>query len=431
MNYNFDDYLNVVKQNIKNKKLHAPICAELESHLQDSADFYVEIGYDEVTAKYKALEDMGPPHYVAEDLAKLHKLSAGQIFAEVVYIVLMLPVIGMALLSPVISISYSHAFFFMLVPVIAGYIMSVCHKRILPARMAVISAVINFKVLISYWSETVARLTGQWADYRTMQEIAYGTKNQNMIISIIALLLTVAVIGLLIFTYRKISIYIRTPNISSVNFKRVFSIVAIPLLCIVFAGAQATDIYLHQADLEEKEKWCSVVEDFCDYCLEKEKITAADIDGVLAHFDYLEFKEYEHIDDTRCIRHLSAIIGEKSEAFPHFYICIMEDGSIRIEIVSYINTVEYYSDSDWKQESDHYTWDDNPLMDLNIGDDATKFFDVIKDENLLLFYRYDAEDDEVIYSTYFIVGESIFDNFTFYVTVDSGKIIKTAYDDFP
>ncbi len=50
MTYNFDDYLNVVKQNIKNKKLHAQICAELESHLQDSADFYAEIGYDEKTA---------------------------------------------------------------------------------------------------------------------------------------------------------------------------------------------------------------------------------------------------------------------------------------------------------------------------------------------------------------------------------------------
>ena len=44
MVYNFDDYLNSVKHNIKNKKLHEPICAELESHLRDSADFYVEIG---------------------------------------------------------------------------------------------------------------------------------------------------------------------------------------------------------------------------------------------------------------------------------------------------------------------------------------------------------------------------------------------------
>lgn len=425
MNYNFDDYLNVVKLNIKNKKLHAPICTELESHLQDSADFYVEIGYDEVTAKYKALEDMGPPHYVAEDLAKLHKLSAGQIFAEGIYTLLMIPVIVMALLSPIISISYSHAFFFMLMPILAGYILSVCHKRVLPARLAVISAVVNFKVLISFWSETVARLTGQWADYRTIQEIAYGVKNQNIIISIFSFILTVAVIGLLIFTYRKISIYIRTPNISSVNFKRVFSFVAIPLLCIVFTSVQATDIYLNKADIEEHEEWCSVVEKFCDYCVENEKITVNDIDDVLAHFDYLEFKEYNHTDDPSCTRHLSAIIGEKSEAFPHFYICVMEDGSIEIEVVAYIlNSV-------WEQEDKGYTFGSNPLERLNQGDNVTKFIDVVKDENLLFFYRYDAADDEVTYSTWFSTGESVFESFDFYVTVDSGIITFIYSDDLP
>ena len=425
MNYNFDDYLNIVKQNIKNKKLHAPICAELEGHLQDSADFYVEIGYDERTAKFKALEDMGPPHYVAEDLAKLHKLSAGQVLAQVIYTALMIPVIGIALLSPIVSISYSQAFFFMLMPVLAGYIMSVYHKRILPARMAVVSAVINFKVLISYWSETVARLTGQWADYRTMQEIAYGTKNKIIHIYIIALILTVAVIGLLIFTYRKISIYIRTPSISSIKFKRIFNFVAIPLLCTVFAGAQATDIYMRQADIDEKEKWNSVVEDFCDYCLENEKITADGVDAVLAHFDYLEFKEYEHIDDTRCTRHLSAIIGEKSEAFPHFSICVFEDGSVKMDVFM------YYRLSEQKGQNKDYTWDNNPLMKLDKGDEITKFLDVVKSEDLAFFYMYDAEDDKVSYSTNFNVGESIFDNFTFYVTVDSGKITRTAYDDFP
>ena len=59
MTYNFDDYLNTVRQYIDNKKLHAPICAELESHLQDSADFYVEIGYDEETANKKVMMSAG------------------------------------------------------------------------------------------------------------------------------------------------------------------------------------------------------------------------------------------------------------------------------------------------------------------------------------------------------------------------------------
>ena len=104
MTYNFDAYLNSVKRNIKNKKLHAPICAELESHLQDSADFYVEIGYDEETANKKALEDMGEPATVGENMAKLHKLSGWQKFLLAVFLfVAVLKILDIFLVNSVIA----------------------------------------------------------------------------------------------------------------------------------------------------------------------------------------------------------------------------------------------------------------------------------------------------------------------------------------
>lgn len=430
MDYTIESYLNVVKGYIKNKKLHEPICAELENHLRDAADFYVEIGYDEVTAKFKALEDMGPPHYVAEDLAKLHELSYGQKFAEAVYTVIMVVAIGLALAGYLFSkliVDYTHSedFVFMIVPVLIGFIMSVKHKRVLPARMAIILAVASFGSLIDFWNMSLARVLGMWVEYRTMMELDMYGQTQNGLIQLGSVVLTVAVIGLLVFVYDRISTYVRTPSAASVDFKRMFEICAIPVLCVILISFAATQAYMHQADVKEKEEWNKVVAEFCDYCLENEKITEDEIDDVIAHFDYLEFEEYEHTDDPYCKKHLSAVIGDKSIAFPHFYICVMEDGTVKIEVVAYIlNSV-------WEQEEKGYSFGNNPLERLNEGDDASKFTDIVKEENLLFYYRYNAESDEVTYSTTFQAGDSAFDGFTFYVTVDSGIITNTYYDDFP
>ena len=79
----FDQYLNVVKTCIKNKRLHGEICDELESHLQAEKDFYMEIGYDETAAELKAVEAMGDPAEMGENLAGLHELSTRQRAGEI------------------------------------------------------------------------------------------------------------------------------------------------------------------------------------------------------------------------------------------------------------------------------------------------------------------------------------------------------------
>lgn len=81
----FDQYLNVVKTCIKNKRLHGEICDELESHLQAEKDYYMKIGYDETAAELKAVEAMGEPVEMGEKMAGLHELSTHQRAGEITF----------------------------------------------------------------------------------------------------------------------------------------------------------------------------------------------------------------------------------------------------------------------------------------------------------------------------------------------------------
>ena len=49
------------------------VCAELEAHISDKTDYYLELGYEEADARQKALEDMGDPEEISAPLIALHK----------------------------------------------------------------------------------------------------------------------------------------------------------------------------------------------------------------------------------------------------------------------------------------------------------------------------------------------------------------------
>jgi len=69
---------------------------ELESHICDKADFYIEIGYDEKIAYEKAINDMGKPQPICEKFEKLYTdniLKAGAIFISLCIINFILVVI--------------------------------------------------------------------------------------------------------------------------------------------------------------------------------------------------------------------------------------------------------------------------------------------------------------------------------------------------
>lgn len=67
-----NDYLNVVKQRIKDKNTQNQVYAELEGHIQDKIGYYKELGYSDDDAEKRAVEDMGEPDDAALPLRSLH-----------------------------------------------------------------------------------------------------------------------------------------------------------------------------------------------------------------------------------------------------------------------------------------------------------------------------------------------------------------------
>ncbi len=67
-----EDYIHKVRDLIKNKSVKEQITAELEGHILDRVDYYTELGYDESSARVRAIEDMGSPDDAALPLNRLH-----------------------------------------------------------------------------------------------------------------------------------------------------------------------------------------------------------------------------------------------------------------------------------------------------------------------------------------------------------------------
>lgn len=459
MNYNFDDYLNTVKQNISNKKLHAQICAELESHLQDSADFYAEIGYDEETANRKALEDMGEPATVGESMAKLHKLSVPQIIVEILFClfvvikVLETSMVGIMILSmfPTPSM-YAEEFVIMLFTFFVGITLSLRHKRLLPAIMSGVYALQGLLFTAGCFYAIISQLSGQWETYLTKMELDTYPLNLNGEISIASIVISVLITAFLVFLLVRVEKQILSPTVSTMKFKKIFYDISIPILAVLLMLTVVTKTYLRQIDIQEKAEYDKVLADLCDYCLENEKITKDDIQQVLEHFDYLEFKEYDNSenifsDSNYCNYYLSASIGGKSLAHPHLSISTRTDGRFIImaeynRLYNYHSYVPflflklpfYYSVFTGNLDSG------NLFEDVRTWDNASEFTDAVKKHSLTFEYthystngegRYWSWEDEVHYSTYVEVFQH--QNFGHSsVTVDSGKItdasISNAYE---
>lgn len=460
MNYNFDDYLNTVKQNIENKKLHAPICAELESHLQDSADFYVEIGYDEETANKKALEDMGEPATVGENMSKLHKLSVPQIIVEVLFCLFVVVKVGETAILGFMMFSmfptpsmFAEEFVVMLFTFFVGLTLSLRHKRLLPAIMSAFYAFQGIWFTAGCFYAIISQLSGQWETYLTLMELDAYPLNLNDKIKTASMVLSVIVTAFLIFLCARIRKQIVSPSVNTLNFKKIFYRVSIPILAVMLILTVATKIYLRQIDIQEKAEFDKVLADLCDYCLENEKITKDDIQQVVDHFDYLEFKEYDNSknafsDSNYSDYYLSASIGGKSLAHPHLSISTRTDGRFIIT-AEYNRLYNYHSYLPFLFLKKPFSYSvfageldsGNLFEDVIEWGNASEFTDVVKKHSLMFEYTYYSDDDEGIYpypwedevhySTY--IGSSQHQNFGHsWVSVDSGKItdasISNAYE---
>ena len=78
-------FIEQVTAQIKNKKARVQIEQELESHILDKIDYYVEIGYPYEEAERRATEEMGNPEDTAIPLNALHK-NGKRIFERAIWV---------------------------------------------------------------------------------------------------------------------------------------------------------------------------------------------------------------------------------------------------------------------------------------------------------------------------------------------------------
>ncbi len=75
-----DEYIQEVISRIENKKAKAEVEKELSNHIDDRISYYTDAGWDEETANEKAMEHMGAPEKVSEEMGKLHISKKGKIY---------------------------------------------------------------------------------------------------------------------------------------------------------------------------------------------------------------------------------------------------------------------------------------------------------------------------------------------------------------
>lgn len=73
-------YLTRVSEKINHKQMKSEVAFELDSHIDERAQFYEEIGYSEEEAFEKAVEQMGDPERVGVSLSRLHPTTDNKLF---------------------------------------------------------------------------------------------------------------------------------------------------------------------------------------------------------------------------------------------------------------------------------------------------------------------------------------------------------------
>ncbi len=381
---------------------------------------------------------MGEPYTVAEELAKIHKLSVFQVIAEILFTVfIVLKIIDVCFISLVSgfgSLNFAQEAALMVVVVIVGFIMSLRHKRILPALMSVIYMAFDFVAISSFGYVFFSQVTGNWETYITNYGLDFFSITKESIdvtVLVISLLAAVAVLVIFLIIYFKIRDCIKLAYYSTLRFKKVFYWTSVVSLCLVVALTVATKIYINQNDIKEKEEWSKVTSELCDFCTENEKITEDDIYKVIEYFDYLEFKEYNHHLKYDCKYHLSATVGEKSITNPHLSICVSDSGDVVIES-SYYSLGNYQSYNPFmclRIFKINTVWSDlgksfNTFDGLKEGDDAVEFMSLVKNNSLRFIYM--NIDNEIRYETCLEYDHGLGGYRVCVVDVESGKITRVV-----
>lgn len=70
---NVENFLETVCQEIKYKPIRANISEELQQHIQEIKDEYIQEGMEEKEAEERAVKQMGEPEKIGKELNKIHR----------------------------------------------------------------------------------------------------------------------------------------------------------------------------------------------------------------------------------------------------------------------------------------------------------------------------------------------------------------------
>ena len=98
MNKSGDHFLKEVTNHIKSKEAKRFVGTELEFHLKKSKNTWIEKGFNEADAEDKAVQQMGSPIKLGQELNKLHRLRVDWLM-----IILLITAMGLGFL-PIVSL---------------------------------------------------------------------------------------------------------------------------------------------------------------------------------------------------------------------------------------------------------------------------------------------------------------------------------------
>ncbi len=332
----FDGYLSVVRSTIHNKRLHEPICLELEGHLQDKADFYVEIGYDELTAQRKALEEMGDPRIVAENMGKIHNLSVKQYLVLVAYHIAVVGNFISKLFVPNYITDHGmnnsfvwlkHFSLFALL-MFWGIWLAFYYKRKTPAVTSVITLISG---LPSVWWFSMAfshLVTGRLQYFSNKMLLADELWLERTAPCVIAFVIAVLICA---FSVVAVVMAIRTNNSPFTSNRKIKKFVCIVFLALIMAFSGVFAVTYREVERQETayaQEFSDLRVRFFEFIRNDGNQIEGNVDEILAEFSDVEFTKQTQVSENG--KRVTILKGKKGVCRLEF--SVYEDKSLDAEI---------------------------------------------------------------------------------------------------
>ena len=159
-----NSFIDKVSEQISDKHSRKLITAELESHLLDKIDYYVDIGYSREEAEKRATEEMGNPDDTAVPLNELHQNKYGGVFTFICLVVVIALFIATVNASPLFcyvaeysNLTHYAMFDFWSLVILATYTVMIIYSQKKSHKSVAIFIIISlgFQVLMSAISITL------------------------------------------------------------------------------------------------------------------------------------------------------------------------------------------------------------------------------------------------------------------------------------